>query len=75
MLDRGREAKPLTIALSKGRILSQTLPLLAAAGLNPAEDVQKTRKLMVSGDADRQEIRFLMIRAAKRLERSISNSP
>jgi len=64
MLDRGREAKPLTIALSKGRILSQTLPLLAAAGLNPAEDVQKTRKLMVSGDADGQEIRFLIIRAA-----------
>jgi len=64
MLDRGRDAKPLTIALSKGRILGQTLPLLAAAGLNPTEDVQKTRKLMVSGDADGQEIRFLIIRAA-----------
>jgi len=64
MPDHSRDSKPLTIALSKGRILEQTLPLLAAAGLNPAEDVQKTRKLMVGGDADGQEIRFLIIRAA-----------
>jgi len=64
MPELGRDSKPLTIALSKGRILDQTLPLLAAAGLNPAEDVQKTRKLMVNGDADGQEIRFLIIRAA-----------
>jgi len=58
------DSRPLTIALSKGRILEQTLPLLAAAGLHPAEDVQKTRKLMVDGNFGGQDIRFLIIRAA-----------
>jgi len=54
----------LTIALSKGRILEQTLPLLAAAGLTPAEDVQTTRKLMVGGSFAGQQVRFLIIRPA-----------
>ncbi|MDX8383001.1 MAG: ATP phosphoribosyltransferase [Ghiorsea sp.] len=56
----------LTIALSKGRILEQTLPLLEFAGLLPQEDVQKTRKLMVDGPDDwaGSKIRFLIIRAA-----------
>jgi ATP phosphoribosyltransferase len=53
--------KTLTIALSKGRILEQTLPLLAAAGLTPVEDVTTTRKLMVDGP---DGVRFLIIRAA-----------
>jgi len=53
--------RTLTIALSKGRILEQTLPLLAAAGLTPAEDVTTTRKLMVDGP---DGVRFLIIRAA-----------
>lgn len=35
----------LTIALTKGRILLETLPLLAAAGIEPLEDIQKSRKL------------------------------
>lgn len=56
--------RPLTIALSKGRILEQTLPLLQAAGLVPDEDVQKTRKLMVGGRVGDEEVRFLIIRAA-----------
>ena len=56
----------LTIALSKGRILEQTLPLLEFAGLLPVEDVQTTRKLMVDGPDDwaGSKIRFLIIRAA-----------
>ncbi len=58
------DSTPLTIALSKGRILEQTLPLLSAAGLTPAEDVQKTRKLMVGGDFHGRPVRFLIIRAA-----------
>ncbi len=58
--------QPLTIALSKGRILNDTLPLLEAAGLTPNEDVNKTRKLMVDGPAlpDGTPVRFLIIRAA-----------
>jgi len=55
----------LTIALSKGRILDDTLPLLSHAGLLPAEDVKTTRKLMVDGpDLDGTKVRFLIIRAA-----------
>jgi len=56
----------LTIALSKGRILEQTLPLLEFADLMPKENVQTTRKLMVDGPEDWAEskIRFLIIRAA-----------
>jgi len=57
--------QPLTIALSKGRILEQTLPLLKSAGITPSEDVLTTRKLMVNGEsADGEKIRFLIIRAA-----------
>ena len=36
----------LTIALTKGRILKQTLPLLQAAGLAPVEDIESSRKLI-----------------------------
>jgi len=61
--------KPLTIALSKGRILDDTLPLLKHAELIPTEDVKTTRKLMVDGPllktkSDSTRIRFLIIRAA-----------
>jgi ATP phosphoribosyltransferase len=41
----------LTIALNRGRILSECLPLLAAAGVRPAEDLESTRKLVI-GTAD-----------------------
>jgi ATP phosphoribosyltransferase len=37
----------LTIALSKGRNLDETLPVFAAAGLVPAENLETTRKLIV----------------------------
>ena len=37
----------LTIALSKGRIFEETLPLLAAAGIVPAEEPEKSRKLII----------------------------
>jgi ATP phosphoribosyltransferase len=57
--------KILTIALSKGRILDDTLPLLKHANLVPVEDVQKTRKLMVDGPTiNGTKVRFLIIRAA-----------
>jgi len=36
------DTRPLTIALSKGRILEQTLPLLEAAGLTPHEEDRKS---------------------------------
>lgn len=36
----------LTIALTKGRILKETLPLLAKAGVEPLEDIHSSRKLI-----------------------------
>ena len=36
----------LTIALTKGRILKETLPLLAEAGIAPLEDIAASRKLI-----------------------------
>ncbi|WP_216797495.1 ATP phosphoribosyltransferase [Candidatus Vallotia tarda] len=38
---------PLTLALSKGRIFEETLPLLAAAGITVAEDPESSRKLIL----------------------------
>lgn len=52
----------LTVALSKGRILEQTLPLLAAAGIEPVEDPHTTRKLILA--TNRRNLRLLVIRAA-----------
>ena len=38
---------PITIALTKGRILKETLPLLAKVGIEPSEDLDASRKLIV----------------------------
>ncbi|KDE40787.1 MAG: ATP phosphoribosyltransferase [Nitrincola lacisaponensis] len=51
----------LTIALSKGRILTETLPLLAAADILPAEDIFSSRKLIF--DTNHDNIKLLVIRA------------
>lgn len=43
------EGKPaLTLALSKGRIFEETLPLLKAAGIEALEDPEKSRKLIIA---------------------------
>ena len=52
----------LTIALTKGRILTETLPLLAAAGITPAEDISKSRKLAF--DTNHADIRLLVLRGS-----------
>ena len=53
---------PLTIALSKGRILQETRPLLEKAGITPAEDVAKTRKLIIP--TNHENVRLLIVRAS-----------
>lgn len=53
--------KPLIIALSKGRILDDTLPLLAAADIHPLEDLKKSRKLIF--DTNHDHIKLIVIRA------------
>lgn len=52
----------LTLALSKGRILEDTLPLLARAGITPEEDPLNSRKLVFT--TNREDLRLLVIRAA-----------
>ena len=51
----------LTIALSKGRIFDETLPLLAAAGIVPAEDPETSRKLIIG--TDRPGVSVVIVRA------------
>lgn len=52
----------LTIALTKGRILQETLPLLAAAGIEPLEDMEKSRKLLF--DTSSPDVKLLMLRGS-----------
>jgi ATP phosphoribosyltransferase len=52
----------LTIALSKGRNFNETLPLLAAAGIAPAEDPETSRKLIIG--SNRADVRFIIVRAS-----------
>jgi ATP phosphoribosyltransferase len=51
----------LTFALSKGRIYDETLPLLAAAGIEPAEDPERSRKLIIG--TNRDDVRIVLVRA------------
>lgn len=53
--------QPITIALSKGRILKETLPLLEQADIIPAEDIFSSRKLIF--DTNHPHIKLLVIRA------------
>lgn len=55
-------ATPVTIALSKGRIFEETVPLLAAAGIAVTEDVEKSRKLIF--DTNRSDVRVVLVRAS-----------
>lgn len=52
----------LTIAVSKGRIYKEALPLLAAAGIVPAEDPDTSRKLII--DTSEPGVKLVIIRAA-----------
>jgi ATP phosphoribosyltransferase len=52
----------ITIALSKGRIFEETLPLLAAAGIVPTEDPEKSRKLIIT--TNQAGVRVIIVRAS-----------
>jgi ATP phosphoribosyltransferase len=51
----------ITIALSKGRIFEETLPLLALAGIRPLEDPETSRKLIIP--TNRNDVRVVVVRA------------
>ena len=51
----------ITLALSKGRIFDETLPLLMAAGIEVSEDPEKSRKLIIG--TNRPNVRVVLVRA------------
>ncbi|MEO5671528.1 MAG: ATP phosphoribosyltransferase [Ramlibacter sp.] len=51
----------ITLALSKGRIFDETLPLLKAAGIEVLEDPEKSRKLILS--TSQPDVRVVIVRA------------
>lgn len=52
----------ITLALAKGRIFEETLPLLSSAGIRPAEDPETSRKLILA--TQRPDLRLVLVRAA-----------
>lgn len=52
----------ITIALSKGRIFDDTVPLLKAAGIEPQDDPEKSRKLIL--DTNRDDVKLVVVRAS-----------
>jgi len=52
----------ITLALSKGRIFEETLPLLRAAGIEVSEDPEKSRKLIIG--TNRPDVRVVLVRAS-----------
>ncbi|AOV04808.1 MULTISPECIES: ATP phosphoribosyltransferase [Delftia] len=52
----------ITIALSKGRIYDETVPLLAAAGISVTEDIEKSRKLIF--ETNQSHVRVVLVRAS-----------
>ena len=51
----------ITLALSKGRIFDETMPLLAAAGIHVLEDPEKSRKLILP--TSKPEVQVVLVRA------------
>ena len=52
----------ITLALSKGRIFDETLPLLRAAGIEVSEDPEKSRKLIIG--TNQANVRVVLVRAS-----------
>ena len=52
----------ITLALSKGRIFEETLPLLAAAGIEVSEDPERSRKLILG--TSKPQVRIVIVRAS-----------
>jgi ATP phosphoribosyltransferase len=52
----------ITLALSKGRIFDDSLPLLRAAGIEVLEDPEKSRKLIIG--TSRADVRVVLVRAS-----------
>ncbi len=51
----------ITIALSKGRLLSETLQILRASGINIPLDLESSRELCF--DLSEQNLRFILVKS------------
>lgn len=56
------QLRPLTMALSKGRIFEETLPLLEAAGIQVSENPEQSRKLIIT--TSNPGLRLIIVRAS-----------
>src|ERR1035437_9805013 len=56
------EPDVITLALSKGRIFDETLPLLKAAGIEVLDDPETTRKLILA--TNQSDVRVVLVRAS-----------
>ena len=61
MSDHGTKTM-ITLALSKGRIFDDTLPLLRAAGISVLDDAERSRKLILA--TSRPDLRVVLVRAS-----------
>lgn len=52
----------ISIALSKGRIFDETVPLLARVGIRAKEDPERSRKLIIG--TNRADVRLIVVRAS-----------
>jgi ATP phosphoribosyltransferase len=52
----------ISIAISKGRIMDETAPLLARVGVRPNEEPEKSRKLIIG--TERRGVRLIVVRAS-----------
>lgn len=62
MITTGSEQQTITIAVSKGRIFDETLPLLARADIVPIETPSESRKLII--ESSNAGVSFLIVRAS-----------
>jgi ATP phosphoribosyltransferase len=52
----------ISIALSKGRIFDETMPLLARVGIKPKENPERSRKLIIA--TSQRDVRLIVVRAS-----------
>lgn len=62
MSEKNTAQKKITIALTKGRLLQETLPLLAQAGITPLEDLQTSRKLVFA--TSHNDVQLVVLRGS-----------
>ena len=61
-MSAAEQLRPLTMALSKGRIFEETLPLLEAAGIRVSENPEQSRKLIIA--TSNPGLRLIIVRAS-----------